>query len=116
MFVVNALLFLPAGLLVYFLPLASLGVSPLWLARVAGAMLVAWALALGAGAARPTGQAVVQLVVGNLLITATLVPAALRGGLPGQLPPALLAVSAALFVLALLALLLPRERVEPGHG
>ena len=115
-FVVNALLFLPAGLLVYFLPLASLGVSPLWLARVAGAMLVAWALALAAGAARPTGQAVIQLVVGNLLITATLVPAALRGGLPGQLPPTLLAVSAALFVLALLALLLPRERVEPGRG
>ena len=116
MFVVNALLFLPAGLLIYFLPLASLGVSPLWLARVAGAMLVAWALALAVGAARPSGQAVIQLVVGNLLITATLVPAVLRGGLPGPLPPALLAISAALFVLALLALLLPRERVEPGHG
>ncbi len=116
MFVVNALLFLPAGLLVYFLPLASFGVSPLWLARVAGAMLVAWALALGAGAARPTVQAVIQLVVGNLLITATLVPAALRGGLPGPLRSLLLAVSAALFVLALLALLLPRERLEPGRG
>ena len=121
MFVVNALLFLPAGLLIYFLPLALFGVNPLWLARVVGAVLVAWALALGAGAARPTVQAVIQLVVGNLLITATLVPAALRGGLPGSLRSVLLAISAALFVLALLALLLPRERVprdrvEPGHG
>ena len=115
-FVVNVLLFLPAGLLIYFLPLASLGVSPLWLARVVGAVLVAWALALAAGAARPTVQAVIQLVVGNLLITATLVPAALRGGLPGSLRSLLLAISAALFVLALLALLLPRERREPRRG
>ena len=115
-FVVNVLLFLPAGLLIYFLPRASLGVSPLWLARVVGAVLVAWALALAAGAARPTVQAVIQLVVGNLLITATLVPAALRGGLPGSLRSLLLAISAALFVLALLALLLPRERREPRRG
>ena len=116
MFVVNALLFLLAGLPIYFLPLASFGVSPLWLARVAGAIVVAWALALIAVAARPTVQAVIQLVVGNLLITATLVPAALRGGLPGPLRSLLLAISAALFVLALLALLLPRDGVEPGRG
>ncbi len=104
----NALLFLPAGLLVYFLPLASFGVSPLWLARVAGALLVAWGVALAAGAVRPTVQAVVQLAAGNMLVTATLVPAALRAGLSAELRTLFLAVSAALFVLAILALLLPR--------
>ncbi|WP_407538431.1 hypothetical protein Q0M94_09660 [Deinococcus radiomollis] len=105
-FVVNALLFLPAGLLIYFLPLASFGVSPLWLARVAGAVIVAWAAALIAGAVRPTGGAVVQMVTGNLLVTATLVPAALRAGLPGPLRSVFLGVSAVLFVLAVLGLLL----------
>jgi hypothetical protein len=107
---VNALLFLPAGLLIYFTPLESLGISPLWLARVAGALLVAWAVSMVAGAARPSVQSVIQLVTGNLLITATLVPAALRAGLPGPLRTALLVISAVLFVLALLALVLPRER------
>ena len=105
----NALLFLPSGLLVYFLPLSSFGVTPLWLARVAGALLVAWGVTLAAGAARPTVQAVVQLVAGNMLVTATLVPAALWAGLPPQLRTVLLALSVALFVLAILALLLPRE-------
>lgn len=106
MFVINALLFLPAGLLIYFLPLASFGVSPLWLARVAGAVIVAWAAALIAGAARPTGPAVVQMVTGNLLVTATLVPAALQPGLLGPLRPLFLGVSVVLFVLAVLGLLL----------
>lgn len=106
MFVINALLFLPAGLLIYFLPLASFGVSPLWLARVAGAVIVAWAAALIAGAARPTGPAVVQMVTGNLLVTATLVPAALRAGLLGPLRSVFLGVSLVLFVLAVLGLLL----------
>ena len=112
MFVLNALVFLPAGLLLYFLPLASLGVNPLWLARVAGALIVAWGAALVAGAARPGAQAVVQLVTGNLLVTATLVPAALRAGLPAPLRTTLLVVGAALFVLAVLALVLPRGYQE----
>jgi hypothetical protein len=105
-FVLNALLFLPAGLLIYFLPLSSFGVSPLWLARVAGAVIVAWAVALIAGAARPSGPAVIQMVTGNLLVTATLVPAALRAGLPGPLRSVFLGVSVVLFVLAVLGLLL----------
>jgi len=105
-FVINGLLFLPAGLLIYFLPLASFGVSPLWLARVAGAVIVAWAVSLFAGAARPSTSAVVQLVVGNLLVTATLVPAALRAGLPGLLRGAFLGLGVVLVVLALLGLLL----------
>jgi hypothetical protein len=104
--VLNALLFLPAGLLIYFLPLSSFGVSPLWLARVAGAVIVAWAVALIAGAARPSGPAVIQMVTGNLLVTATLVPAALRAGLPGPLRSVFLGVSVVLFVLAVLGLLL----------
>ena len=115
-FVLNALLFLPLGLLIYFLPLASFAVSPLWLARVAGALIVAWGVALVAGAARPSAQAVIQLVTGNLLITATLVPAALRGGLTGPLRTAFLVLSTALFVLALLALVLPRGGGGSGSG
>ena len=109
-FVINGLLFLPAGLLIYFFPLASLGVSPLWLARVAGAIIVAWGVALFAGAFRPSGQAVAQLVAGNLLVTATLVPAALSAGLIAGLRVFFLALGAVLVVLAVLALLLPRER------
>lgn len=105
-FVINGLLFLPAGLLIYFLPLSSFGVSPLWLARVAGAVLVAWAVSLFAGAAKPGTPAVVQMVVGNLLVTATLVPAALRAGLPGPLAGAFLGLSVVLVVLAVLGLLL----------
>lgn len=105
-FVINGLLFLPAGLLIYFLPLSNFGVSPLWLARVAGAVIVAWAVSLFAGAVRPSISAVVQLVVGNLLVTATLVPAALRAGLPGPLRGVFLGLGVVLVVLALLGLLL----------
>ncbi|WP_424949712.1 hypothetical protein [Deinococcus sp.] len=111
-FVVNALLFLPAGLLIYFLPLSSFGVSPLWLARVAGAIIVAWAVALFAGAARPSTPAILQLVTGNLLVTATLVPAALRAGLPAPLRTLFLGVSVLLFVLAALGLLLSGRNSE----
>ena len=111
-FVVNALLFLPAGLLIYFLPLSALGVSPLWLARVAGAIIVAWAVALFAGAARPGTPAVIQMVTGNLLVTATLIAAALRAGLPGPVRALFLGISGLLFVLALLALLLSGRNSE----
>ena len=104
------MLFLPAGLLVYVLPPAALGVSPLWLARVAGAIVTAWGLTLLAGAARPSLPGVVGLVAGNLLIVATLVPAALRSGLPPMLQTLFYAVSALLGVLAVLALVLPRDR------
>ncbi|GGJ60277.1 hypothetical protein [Deinococcus aquiradiocola] len=109
-FVLNALLFVPAGLLVYFLPLGTLGVNPLWLGRVAGALLLAWGVSMAYGAWRPVGAAVVQFVTGNLLLAATLVPAALRASMPGTLRTALVAVGVALAVLAVLALVLPRPR------
>ncbi|MGI8746816.1 MAG: hypothetical protein ACR2J4_00495 [Deinococcus sp.] len=109
-FILTALLFLPAGGLLYFLPPAALGVSPLWLGRVAGALLLGWGVSLLAGAGRPDGRAVSGLVAGNLLICATLVPAALRAGLPPALNTLFLALAAALLMLAVLALLLPRGR------
>ncbi|ULH16088.1 hypothetical protein MF271_05505 [Deinococcus sp. KNUC1210] len=109
-FGLNALLFLPAGVLIYVLPSTVLGVSPLWLARVAGAVIAAWGLTLAANALRPSVPGVVGQVAGNLLIVATLVPAALRSGLPSALQTVLYSLSAVLLVLALLTLLLPRER------
>ncbi|GGQ93450.1 hypothetical protein [Deinococcus ruber] len=109
-FGLNALLFLPAGVVIYVLPSTVLGVSPLWLARVAGAIITAWGLTLAANALRPSGPGVVGQVAGNLLIVATLIPAALRSGLPSALQTLLYGVSAVLLVLAVLALLLPHER------
>lgn len=109
-FLLSSVLFLPAGLLVYVLPPTVLGISPLWLARVAGAIVTAWGLTLLAGAVRPSLPGVVGLVAGNLLIVATLIPAALRSGLPPTLQTLFYAVSAVLTLLAVLALVLPRNR------
>ncbi|WP_425147959.1 hypothetical protein [Deinococcus sp.] len=109
-FALTAALFVFAGLLIYFLPPAALPVSPLWLARVTGAVLVAWGASLLAGARRPTLAGVVGLAAGNLLIVATLVPAALRSGLSAALQLGFYLLSGLLLGLALLALLLPRDR------
>lgn len=110
-FVLSAALFLFAGGLLYFLPVggaAGLNVSPLWVARLAGAVLVAWSAQLLFAAGRPSPAAVGGLAVGNLLVAATLVPAALRGAAPLPLG-AMLGVCGLLVLLALLALL-SRER------
>lgn len=86
----TALLLVPLGLLLYFLSgdLARLaGISPLWLARVSGGLLLAWGLFQLFASARPDAAKVGGLVAGNLLTVATLLPALLR--LQASLPPSL---------------------------
>ena len=109
-FWLTALLLLPLGLGLYWLPQATadlLGASPLWLVRGAGALLTAWSLGLLYAGYRsdPTGR--VNLVAGNLLLAATLGAAALRLDLPGE--TTVLAVAALLLALGLVGLLAPRR-------
>lgn len=106
----TALLLLPCGLFLYFMPASVAGiagVSPLWLARVSGGLLVAWGAFQVAASVHPDGVKVGGLVGGNLLTVAAIVPAVIRTGatMPPALRTALLAVAAALAVLAVLALL-----------
>ncbi|AXG98920.1 hypothetical protein DVJ83_06815 [Deinococcus wulumuqiensis] len=89
-FWMTALLLVPLGLLLYFLSgdLASIaGISPLWLARVSGGLLLAWGLFQLFASARPDAAKVGGLVAGNLLTVATLLPALLR--LQASLQPSL---------------------------
>lgn len=89
-FNLTALLFVPVGLYLYFLPpdtATLLGVSPLWLTRVLGGLLLAWGAFQVAAGWRPDGAKVGGLAGGNLLLVATLLPAVLRGG--EAMPPAL---------------------------
>ncbi|PTA66994.1 hypothetical protein [Deinococcus arcticus] len=109
-FWLTALLFVPLGLYLYFLPpvVATLiGVSPLWLARGAGAVVLAWGAFQLAASFAPDRVKVGGLVGGNLLLVAALVPPVLRGAetLPPALRTALLVVAGALTLLALMALL-----------
>lgn len=115
-FWLTALVFVPAGLFLYFLPpgVASLlGVSPLWLARVAGGLVVAWGALLIAASFRPDGLGAGALAGGNLLTVAALVPPALRLGdaLPAPVRTAMLGLSLLLALLAVVGLLgLPERR------
>lgn len=116
-FWLSAVLYLLPGLLLYFLPEAGLpilSVSPVWAARVAGGVLVAWGLQLLLASGRPSGAGVAGLAAANLLAAATLVPAVLRGagGLPSALNSILLGYGGLLALLGLLGLLLPRPRVQ----
>lgn len=82
-FWLTALLLVPLGLLLYFFPADAatrLGVSPLWLLRGAGGLLLAWGGFQVAASTAPDGVKVGGLVGGNLLMVATLLPAALRLG------------------------------------
>ena len=113
-FWLSALFYLLAGLVFYLFPVLGVGgllvVSPVWVGRLAGAVLIAWALQLFIASARPNGFAVAGLAAANLLVAATLVPATLRGlsGLPGALLAVPLTVCGVLVLLAVLALVLPR--------
>ena len=87
-FWLTALLFIPLGLLLYFLPpvlAGTLGVAPLWLPRVAGGLVLAWGAFQVAAGFAPDAVKVGGLAGGNLLTVAALLPAALRDG---ALPPA----------------------------
>ena len=82
-FWLTALLLVPLGLLLYFFPADAatrLGVSPRWLLRGAGGLLLAWGGFQVAASTAPDGVKVGGLVGGNLLMVATLLPAALRLG------------------------------------
>ncbi|GGK13725.1 hypothetical protein GCM10008955_03840 [Deinococcus malanensis] len=112
----TALIFVPLGLFLYFLPpgVASLvGVSPLWLVRASGGLVFVWGAFLLAASALPDGLKVGALVAGNLLSVATLLPAVIRQGeqMPAQVRMALLALCALLTLLAVVAMLsLPSRR------
>ncbi|MFK7603837.1 hypothetical protein ACI3L1_16665 [Deinococcus sp. SM5_A1] len=117
-FWLTALLFIPLGLLLYFLPpslAATLGVSPLWLPRVAGGLLLAWGAFQVAAGFAPDAVRVGGLAGGNLLTVAALLPAALRGdALPPAVRTLMLALSGALLLLAVVALLSLPSRRSPS--
>lgn len=112
-FWLTAVVFLPLGLLLYFLPATlagTVGVSPLWLARVCGGILAVWGvflIASGAVSGQPQATAVGGLVGGNLLSAATLIPAVIRQGesMPAGLRALLLGSAGVLTLLAVAALI-----------
>ena len=82
-FRLSALLFIPAGLFLYFFPpslVAVAGFSPLWLVRVMGGLLLSWGVFQVAASAKPDGAKLGGLVGGNLLTVATLLP----DGIPSE--------------------------------
>lgn len=106
----TSLVFVPVGLFLYFLPpevATLLTVSPLWLARVSGGLVLAWGLLLLAASGRPDALGAGALAGGNLLLVAALVPAVLRLGdtLPPAVRGAMLGFAGLLTVLAVLGLL-----------
>ncbi|ASN80376.1 MULTISPECIES: hypothetical protein [Deinococcus] len=108
-FWLTALIFLPVGLFLYFLPVdvqLALGVSPMWLARVAGGILTVWGVFLFAASAAPDLVKTGALVGANLLTVATLLPALLRTGeqMPDGLRLALLGLTGLLGLLAVVAI------------
>ena len=109
-FRLTALLFIPLGLYLYFLPpdvATLLGVMPLWLARAAGALVFAWGAFQVAASFDPDRVKTAGLIGGNLLVVAALVPAALRSGdtMPAVVRTALLVIAGVLAVLAVLGIL-----------
>lgn len=115
-FWLTALLFIPAGLTLYFLPAkaaALAGIYPLWLARASGGLLLAWGGFQVAAGLYPDAVKVGGLVAGNLLLVATLVPALLRQGgsnIPPQLAMVMMSLCMALTLLSVLVLLVYKGR------
>lgn len=118
-FWLTALLFMPTGLFLYFLPpsIAGLiGVSPLWLARLSGGLLLAWGAYQLAASFAPDTVKVGGLVGGNLLSVAALLPPTLREGslLAPSLRGVLLGLCAVLTALAVAATLSAPPRAGQG--
>lgn len=118
-FWLTALIFMPAGLFLYFLPpsvAALVGVSPLWLARFSGGLLLAWGAYQLAASFAPDAVKVGGLVGGNLLSVAALLPPTLREGslLAPSLRSVLLGVCAVLAALAVVATLTAPPRAAHG--
>ncbi len=109
----SAVLYLPLGLILYFFPSSLsqvLGLSPLWLPRLSGALITAWGGLIIAAAFRPDSVTRYGLAAANLLAAATLVPAALRSA-GGAASALMLIVSVILGVAGLLALIGGDRRV-----
>ncbi|WP_288434719.1 hypothetical protein [uncultured Deinococcus sp.] len=118
-FWLTALIFMPAGLFLYFLPpsvAALVGVSPLWLARFSGGLLLAWGAYQLAASFAPDAVKVGGLVGGNLLSVAALLPPTLREGalLAPSLRSVLLGLCAVLAALAVAATLTAPPRMGQG--
>nr|WP_221284231.1 hypothetical protein [Deinococcus humi] len=115
-FWLTALLFIPLGLLLYFLPSSlagTLGVSPLWLPRVSGGLVLAWGAFQVAAGFGPDRVKVGGLVGGNLLTVAALLPAALRSdALPPAVKTLMLVLSGILLLLAVAAILSAPSRLR----
>lgn len=109
-FLLTGALFIPLGLFLYFLPstfAAVVGISPLWLARVAGGLLLSWGVFQLAASSRPDGAKVGGLAGGNLLTVAAIVPPVLRlgEGMPTALRTLLLGLALLLAVFAVMAMI-----------
>ncbi|THF88810.1 hypothetical protein E7T09_06455 [Deinococcus sp. KSM4-11] len=118
-FLITGVIFVLTGLYLYFLPpavAALLGVAPLWLARVAGGVVLAWGASTLAGSARPDGLRTGALVGGNLLVVASLLAPVIAAGstLPPTARPLLLGVVIVLGVLAAAAVLAYPSRQRRG--
>ncbi|TSA85889.1 hypothetical protein FNU79_08910 [Deinococcus detaillensis] len=103
----SAVIYLPLGVLLYFFPSSLsqlLSLSPLWLARLSGALLTAWGGLLIAAAFHPDSVTRYGVAAANLLAVGTLVPAALKGSV-GTVGGLVLSVSAVLGVAGILALI-----------
>ncbi len=103
----SSVVYLPLGLMLYFFPsgLAELlSLSPLWLARLSGALLTAWGGLIIAAAFKPDSLTRYGLAAANLLAVATLIPAALRGNL-GAASGLVLVIAGVLGLAGVLALL-----------
>lgn len=114
-FAFSGALYLALGGALYFFPAGGLmgfTVTPVWVARITGAVIAAWGAQLLVGSTRPTPAQAVGVIVANLLCAATLVPAALSGAVMGApvTPGALIVAGAVLLVLAVLGIIAPRER------
>ena len=110
-YVLSGLLYLPVGLLLMFLKVdwaALLGVQPLWLARVAGAILSAWGTQILFAAPTLERATRIGLALANLAVAATILPAALRAT-EMTVRLTLFAVGGYLLLLGLLAVGLRRQ-------
>lgn len=84
-----------------------MGVSPLWLARIAGGLMLAWGGFQVAASVKPDGAKVGGMVTGNLLTVAALLPAVLRSGdlLTPGLRNVLVLIAGFLLIVSVLAML-----------
>lgn len=97
----------------------SIGVSPLWLVRGCGAIVLGWGVAQLAASFRPDQSRVIGLVAGNMLLVATLTPALIAQKEQLMTMPIgkiLLSIAVILALSAVLAILGLPHHQEKTHG